>query len=187
MEYEGEVKVSGYEVRDLSDKQCRKIIGYLPQRHGLFDGTIAENIASLEKPNSDRIIKVSKMVNIHEMILRMPQGYETYINGSDVFLSGGEVQRICIARAIYHNPECIILDEPNSALDKAGEEYLSQLVKNLKKQEKLVIVVSHRKGIIKEMDQILELNQGNQVIFCSTKEYLENISNQDDFNSKFTY
>ena len=166
--------------------KCRKMIGYLPQRHGLFTGTIAENISSLEPPNSDRIIEVSKMVNIHEMILRMPQGYETFINGSNVFLSGGEVQRICIARAIYHNPECIILDEPNSALDKPGEQYLSDLVKSLKMQNKLVVIVSHRKGIIKEMDRILELNDGKQVIFCLAKEYLENVSNQEEFDSKFT-
>ena len=89
----------------------------------MFDGTIAENISGLEKPNSERVIEVANNTNIHEMILRLPQGYETYINSRDVFLSGGEIQRISMARAIYHNPECIILDEPNSALDKISEEY----------------------------------------------------------------
>ena len=125
------------------------------------------------------------MVNIHEMILRMPQGYETFINGSNVFLWRRGPENL-IARAIYHNPECIILDEPNSALDKPGEQYLSDLVKSLKMQNKLVVIVSHRKGIIKEMDRILELNDGKQVIFCLAKEYLENVSNQEEFDSKFT-
>ena len=174
--YRGSVKYFGQELKNLQDSRLQDLIGYLPQRHGLFDGTIAENISGLEKPNSERVIEVANNTNIHEMILRLPQGYETYINSRDVFLSGGEIQRISMARAIYHNPECIILDEPNSALDKISEEYLANIIKNLKMKNKIVIVVTHRKGVLSMVDKILEIVDGNQVCFMGIQEYLGRFS-----------
>ena len=96
------------------------VIGYLPQEHSIFTGSVAENISSMRPPDSGRIIEVSKLTGIHETILRLPMGYETI---SPKYFLLVELQRICLARAVYNDPLCIVLDEPNSALDKIENRF----------------------------------------------------------------
>ena len=186
-EYSGNVQFDQYEVRDMHSKVFESLIGYLPQEHSIFTGSVAENISSMRPPDSGRIIEVSKLTGIHETILRLPMGYETILNGQNIFLSGGELQRICLARAVYNDPLCIVLDEPNSALDKIGEQILASFIDTMKKKNKIIIVVTHRGSIVANLDIVLEVDNGKMKEFSSKQEYLESFPTKGEYNQKFTY
>lgn len=187
IEYSGNVQFGKYEIKDMHSKVFEYLIGYLPQEHSIFTGSVAENISSMRPTNSERIIAVAQMTGIHETILRLPMGYETILNGQNIFLSGGELQRICLARAVYNDPLCIVLDEPNSALDKFGEQILANFIDTMKEKNKIIIIVTHRGSIISNLDVVLEVEDGKLKEFSSKQDYLESFSTKDEYNQKFTY
>lgn len=135
-------------------------IGYLPQDVELLDGTIAENIGRFEEMNSEKIIEAARRVGMHEMILRLPLGYNTQIGESGSVLSGGQRQRIALARAMYGNPELIVLDEPNANLDDLGERAMLQAIRELKEQGKTLFLISHRLDVLSVADYLLVLKEG---------------------------
>jgi ATP-binding cassette subfamily C exporter for protease/lipase len=135
-------------------------IGYLPQDIELFEGTIAENISRFGELDSVKVIDAAKGAGLHEMILRMPKGYDTPIGEAGSQLSGGQRQRVGLARAIYGNPVLVILDEPNANLDDVGEASLMSTVRNLKALGKTVFLVTHRPGAIAAADQLVILHEG---------------------------
>tara|TARA_R110000868_G_scaffold84822_3_gene238878 strand:+ start:736 stop:2430 length:1695 start_codon:yes stop_codon:yes gene_type:complete len=155
----GHVRVDGADVASWNRDDFGKQVGYLPQDVELFDGTVKDNIARFDDDATDEdIIAAAKLVNVHDMILHLPQGYETKLTPYN--LSGGQRQRIALARAVYRNPKLLILDEPNSSLDRDGDTSLAQAIKILQKQGSTVVLVSHRQSIVSIVDKIFVLQNG---------------------------
>ena len=138
-------------------------LGYLPQDVELFEGTIAENVARFGKVEPGLVIDACRQAGMHETILRFPNGYDTQIGEGGSFLSGGQRQRIGLARAIYGNPRLVVLDEPNSNLDDAGDHALLQAVLAMKNRGTTLVLISHRPQIMAAMDQILVMEAGSAV------------------------
>ena len=149
-------------------------IGYLPQRVQLFDGTIAENIARLaEAPDDAKVVAAAKAAAAHEMILEFPQGYDTPIASGQSRLSGGQMQRIGLARALYGDPVIVVLDEPNSNLDNVGSQALNMAIRKLKKDGRSVMIMAHRPAAIQECDTLVVLDNGMRVAFGPKDEVLK--------------
>ncbi len=148
-------------------------IGYLPQRVTLFDGTIAENIARLsENPDPERIVAAAKKADAHDMILKLPDGYDTRVTAAGGRLSGGQMQRVGLARAMYGDPVILVLDEPNSNLDNEGSEAVNRAVRTMKEEGKSVLIMAHRPAAIKECDMLLMLENGARAAFGPKEEVL---------------
>ncbi|MFN3238476.1 MAG: ATP-binding cassette domain-containing protein, partial [Pseudomonadales bacterium] len=151
-------------------------IGYLPQDIELFDGTIAENICRFGELDAEQVVEAAKLAGVHDLVLRLPKGYDTRIGSSGGALSGGQRQRIALARAVYKLPRLVILDEPNSNLDDQGEKALINTVARLKESGSTVIVISHRVAILHVMDKMLILNEGRTVEFGPKEKVLSTLT-----------
>ena len=156
----GKVEIDGADIRQWDREYLGNYVGYLPQDIELFEGTIAENIARFEKAKDEDIIDAAKVSGAHEVIVKFPEGYNTYIGPGGITLSGGQRQRIGLARALYKNPRIVILDEPNSNLDDAGERALFNALLELKKKKTTVIVITHKINILELVDKIAVLRDG---------------------------
>lgn len=158
----GSVRLDNAEIGQWSHDALGPHLGYLPQDIELFDGSVADNIARFGTRDADKIIAASRHAGIHEMILRFPHGYDTVLGAGGLGLSGGQRQRIGLARALYGNPALIVLDEPNSNLDDAGELALVQAIRALKLAGSTVVLITHRPSVLAVVDQILLLKDGTQ-------------------------
>lgn len=156
----GHVRLDGADVSAWNKAELGPNIGYLPQDVELFDGSIAENIARFGELDSDKIMAAAQMAGVHEMILHLPQGYDTGIGVDGSGLSGGQKQRIGLARAVFGTPALVVLDEPNSNLDEPGEAALVQAIRALKACGRTVVVIGHRPSTFDVMDKILVLREG---------------------------
>ena len=154
-------------------------IGYLPQDIELFDGTIAENISRFGDTDPAKVIEAAQRTGIHEAILRFPNGYNSPIGEAGALLSGGQRQRIGLARAMYGNPSVLVLDEPNSNLDDAGEKALAQAVGQLKQSGKTVFLITHRLNILGAADRVLALRDGKIEHFGPREGVLEVVNAQE--------
>lgn len=147
-------------------------MGYLPQDIELFDGTIAENIARFGAPNSELIIQAAQRAGVHEMVLRLPNGYDTQLGGGGISLSGGQKQRLGLARAMYGNPAVVVLDEPNSNLDDVGERALLQAITDLKSRGTTVYLITHRMNVLQVVDKLLVMRDGTVAMFGPRQQVL---------------
>lgn len=148
-------------------------MGYLPQRVRLFDGTISENIARLDpEMDADSVIRAAKSAAAHEMILELPDGYDTRLRSAQSRLSGGQMQRIGLARAMCGEPPIVVLDEPNSNLDAIGTDALNAAIRTIKLRKGAVIVMAHRPAAIRECDLLLVLENGTPTAFGPRDEVL---------------
>jgi ATP-binding cassette, subfamily C, bacterial len=162
----GRVRLDGAALDQYEPDVLGRFLGYLPQRIALFDGTIAENIARLDaQPDSARILAAAKKADAHDMIVRLPKGYDTQISAAGGRLSGGQMQRIALARALYGDPVLLILDEPNSNLDNDGSAALNAAIRAMKEEGKSVMIMAHRPAAIQECDFILVLEGGMRKAF----------------------
>jgi len=156
----GYIRLDGAEIGQWDRDKLGPYMGYLPQDIELFDGTIAANICRFSKQDSDKIITAAKSAGIHEMILRLPEGYDTIINSNAGALSAGQRQRLGLARAIYDDPRLIILDEPNSNLDDQGERELLTTLRKIKESGRTIIIITHRTSILSLVDKLLVMKDG---------------------------
>lgn len=157
----GTVRLDGATPDQFGPDRLGRLIGYLPQSVALFDGTIAENIARLDpNPDSAAVVAAAQRAAAHEMIKRLPQGYETRISALAGRLSGGQLQRIGLARALYGNPVFLVLDEPNSNLDNDGTVALNTAIREQKAAGGGVLIMAHRPAAIQECDMLLVLEEG---------------------------
>lgn len=175
----GTVRIDGADISQWDREHLGKYIGYLPQDIELFSGTISENIARFNEVDSQKVIEAAMKAGVHEMILRLPEGYDTVIGSGAVVLSGGQRQRIGLARAIYDNPVFVVLDEPNSNLDDQGELALLKTVEELKQSGTTVVIITHRPNILKVTNKILIMNSGKIERYASTEEILGAVAKQN--------
>ncbi len=159
----GKITLGGAPLDQYHPEQLAHYIGYLPQRVSLFDGTVAQNIARLSANfDSARVIEAAKKAAAHEMILKLSDGYNTPVRTIGNQLSGGQIQRIGLARALYGDPVLLVLDEPNSNLDNEGSVALNKAIAAMKAEGNAVLIMAHRPSAIKECEKILVLEDGNQ-------------------------
>jgi ATP-binding cassette subfamily C protein len=157
---QGAVRLDAAELEHYGDDLGRHI-GYLPQDIALFDGTVAENIARMAvSPDAAAVVEAAKKAGAHEMVLRLPDGYDTQIMVGGARLSGGQRQRIALARALYGDPALVVLDEPNSNLDGEGGEALMHAIRQIKADGRLVVIMAHRPAAISECDLLLVVHEG---------------------------
>ena len=181
----GEIRLDGAEIGQWSRDDLGKAIGYLPQAVDLFDGTVSENIARFSpEPDDAATVEAAKLAGAHEMILRLPQGYDTRIGDTNLALSAGQKQRIGLARALYGNPFVVILDEPNSNLDGEGEAALCRAIRGIRGRGGIVIVMAHRPSALAEVSHVLFIRDGRQVIFGPRDEVMRKIVSNPDVVGK---
>jgi ATP-binding cassette, subfamily C, bacterial exporter for protease/lipase len=168
----GKVRLDGADVYAWDKAELGPSIGYLPQDVELFDGTIAENIARFGDPEPAKVHAAAQAVGLHEFILGLPQGYDSPVGREGAMLSGGQRQRVGLARAIYGDPVFVVLDEPNSSLDDAGDQALAAAVLDLKARGTTFVVMTHRTSILPVVDKMLVLRDGQAQAFGSRDEVL---------------
>lgn len=163
---EGKVRLDGAALEQWSPDLRGRHIGYLPQDVELFDGTVAQNIARFE-PDAEAaaIIAAAKAAAVHDLILRLPHGYETQIGEGGAALSAGQRQRIALARALYRDPFLVVLDEPNSNLDSEGEVALTQAIQSVRARGGIVVVIAHRPSALAGVDLVLFMTNGTVSAF----------------------
>jgi ATP-binding cassette subfamily C protein len=162
----GKIRLDGATFDQWTPEVLGKNIGYLPQDVELIEGTIAENISRFsDNSKAEDILAAARAAGVHELVVGLPQGYETPIGEQGVLLSAGQAQRIALARALYGEPFLVVLDEPNSNLDAEGDEALTRAILGVRARNGIVIVIAHRPSAIAGVDQILVMNSGRQIEF----------------------
>jgi len=162
----GKVRLDGASLEQYGTDGLADHVGYLPQDVVLFEGTIAENIARMTlEPDPVKVVEAAKKAGAHDMILRLPEGYDTRLPAMGGRLSGGQKQRVGLARALYGDPVLLVLDEPNSNLDAEGSMALNQAIRNMKTEGKSIVIMAHRPAAIEECELILIMENGQRLAF----------------------
>jgi PrtD family type I secretion system ABC transporter len=172
----GEVRIDGERAFTWARGSLGRHVGYVPQDVELFPGTVAENIARFGAADDEAVVAAARLAGIHELVLAMPLGYATRIGAHGAALSGGQRQLIALARAMFRVPSVVVLDEPNSNLDTAGEEKLLDCLRKLKESGSTVVIISHRAGALNGVDKLLLLQEGRMVGFGPRQEIMSKLA-----------
>lgn len=179
----GAVRIDGAQRSDWDPDELGRHFGYLPQESSLFEGTITENISRFARWSANdgrdldaETVKAAKLAGVHDLILKLPQGYDSRLGPSGAGLSSGQSQRIALARAFFGDPAVLVLDEPNAFLDSEGELALIEALRGTKKRGATVLVVAHRRSILESVDQLLVLEGGRPTMFGPTSEVVARLS-----------
>jgi len=171
----GKVRLDGADIHIWNKEELGPYVGYLPQGVELIEGTLAENIARFGDLDAGRIEEVARLVGLHDFIASLPEGYETFVGRDGGLLSGGQRQRVALARALYGNPVFVVLDEPNSSLDEAGDAALQQAIAVMKGRGTTFVVITHRTSILSVTDRLLVLRDGTQQMYGATNDVLQKL------------
>lgn len=174
----GVVRLDGADIANWDKDELGPHVGYLPQDIELFEGSISENIARFSDIDPDKVIRAARVAGVHEMILLLPEGYDTVIGSDGVNLSGGQRQRIGLARAIYGAPRLIILDEPNSNLDETGEQALAQAIMHMKASGSTIFVITHRTTILSQLDRLIVMSAGGISMYGPREQVMAELNAQ---------
>jgi ATP-binding cassette, subfamily C, bacterial exporter for protease/lipase len=168
----GKVRLDGADIYHWNKDELGPHIGYLPQDIELFGGTVSENIARFGEIDPEQVITAAKRAGVHDMILHLPQGYDTRLGDGGAGLSGGQKQRLGLARAMYGDPSLIVLDEPNSNLDDVGEQALVTALTDLRQRGKTIVLITHRTSVISITSKLLLLRDGVAQLFGPSDQVL---------------
>ncbi len=172
----GQVRLDGADVYSWNKDELGPQLGYLPQDIELFAGSVSENIARFGELDAEKIVQAATLAGVHDMVLRLPQGYDTQLGDGGAGLAGGQKQRLGLARALYGDPSLLVLDEPNSNLDEAGEQYLAAALLDMRKRGKTVVVISHRTSLISVTSKLLVMRDGTALLFGPTAQVLADMA-----------
>lgn len=168
----GKVRLDGADVYQWDKESLGKSIGYLPQDVELLPGTISDNIARMGEIDSDKVVKAAQEAGVHDIILQLPNGYDTMIDDGGIRLSGGQRQLIGLARVLYDEPKLVVLDEPNSNLDQMGEMNLHKALNLLKLKKTTSIIVSHSSSLLQKVDKLLVMKEGATMLYGPREEVI---------------
>ena len=168
----GKIRLDGADIFQWNKDQLGPHIGYLPQDIELFAGTVSENIARFGEIDPEKVVRAAKSAGVHDMILHLPQGYDSRLGDGGAGLSGGQKQRLGLARALYGDPSFVVLDEPNSNLDDAGEQALVVAINELRSRGRTVVLITHRTSIISVTSKLLLLREGVAQMYGPTDQVL---------------
>ena len=171
----GSVRLDGANLLQWPQEDLGKFLGYLPQDIELFPGTVSENIARMGEVDSEKVISAAKEAGIHEMILKLPQGYDTPIGEAGSVMSGGQRQRIALARALYGQPVFVVLDEPNSNLDDMGEKALVETLSRMKIRGITTVIVTHKPSLLAQVDKMLMLKNGQVAAYGPREDFFKQL------------
>ena len=158
--YSGTVRLDGADIATWDKSRLGPHLGYLPQDIELFEGTIAENISRFGESDADKVVAAAQHAGVHQLILNLPNGYDTQVGAGGITLSAGQRQRVALARALYDDPAFLVLDEPNSNLDTEGDNALTKAMIEVKAKRQTAVVITHRLHILAQVNYIMALNQG---------------------------
>lgn len=175
---QGVVRLDGADIAQWDKRQLGQHLGYLPQDIELFEGTISDNIARFGVVDAGKVVLAARTAGVHEMILLLPHGYDTMLGDGGGNLSAGQRQRIGLARALYDSPRLIVLDEPNSNLDEAGERALASSLQQAKATGALIFVIAHRASILSQLDSLLVMNAGTIGLYGPREQVLMSLAAQ---------
>jgi ATP-binding cassette subfamily C protein EexD len=174
----GTVRLDGADIAAWDKQKLGPHLGYLPQDIELFEGSISDNIARFTDVDAEKVVLAARIAGVHEMILQLPDGYDTVIGSDGVNLSGGQRQRIGLARAVYGSPRLIVLDEPNSNLDEVGERALGVALQKIKETGATVFIISHRPNVLSRLDRIMVLNAGVITLYGARDQVIAELAQQ---------
>jgi ABC-type protease/lipase transport system fused ATPase/permease subunit len=172
----GKIRLDGAEISMWPRGDLGQYLGYMPQEPELFAGSVADNISRFAAMDSEKIVTAAQKAGVHEMILKLPQGYETKIDQTGKNLAAGQRQLISLARAVYGEPKFVVLDEPHTHLDESGLKVVVAALKNLKQENITTIVVSDRPNLIVTMDKLLVIKEGQVAMYGPGKEVLSQLT-----------
>jgi ATP-binding cassette subfamily C exporter for protease/lipase len=172
------VRIDGADAYLWNKDELGSALGYMPQEIDLLPGSVSQNIARFTKFESEDVISAAKTAGVHEMILKFPKGYDSLVGGGNLILSGGQKQRIALARAIFGKPNIVVLDEPNSNLDEAGEIALINAIEELKTRKATTVVITHRTSLLKTTTKLLVLQDGMVRHYGPTEQVLKVLQEQ---------
>lgn len=172
----GVARIDKADISQWDREDLGKYVGYLPQDIELFEGTVSQNIARFGEVEPEKVVEAASKAGVHEMILKLNEGYDTKIGPGGASLSGGQRQRIGLARALYNNPVFVVLDEPNSNLDDVGEAALVEAIKTLRAGGTTVVIITHRTNVLQATNKLALINNGVLELYGNTNDVLNAIA-----------